>query len=371
MKKARCIIYIVLFLLTDPVNILNAATVVYGEKPLAGDRDLDKARKDAAFPTSSAIENAVKSYGCVKVGTEKQPPDCEKNKYGYWFCKGVINAWCETTAAENKTNQAVKGASLADRIQAAEASSGSTENTGKTLEERFTEVEKKDAERAAELEAKFKELEAVDGKKVIQSEFAKFEKLNPSAIGATPEKGVKDNIGSALKQAETNRIENEKNAEITRIKNENHAALMKAKAAEEQRLKDNAIQAENKKRAEFVKAISEEEQRKRLAARSYCVELKTKQDQCSVDTCGSEVPEKICTEFSANKNTDSGNSSLKPGEVRIIFSFPRTCLRYESNPKFQERNKCVTTKALDPACSSLSKKVVNIDGCIVERLNAF
>jgi hypothetical protein len=69
---------------------------------LVGDKDLNKAKRDASYPSEWALKGAVGVPGtCVKIESERQAPDCFSNKFGYWFCKGVTSVGCTLTKADD------------------------------------------------------------------------------------------------------------------------------------------------------------------------------------------------------------------------------------------------------------------------------
>ncbi|ALI08406.1 MULTISPECIES: hypothetical protein [Pseudomonas] len=317
--------------LTTHVQIASAATPVYGEAQIVGEKDLNLARRNAAYPSQSAIENAISSYGCVKIATEKQAPDCKQNRRGYWFCKGVTYAWCATNESTKELKQPATKVSLADQIK--EADENSEETTAKSaqkksLAEHFKEVEQSDADRSAALERKFEKLDAATSEETPQPSFTKLNKLNPSEIGTKPESREWNSIGEAIVQGEIQKKENEQLAKDKQTKSEHD----KAKTTE---------------------------------ARNDCINLKSQQDQCIINLCGQEITtKKICTEFS--KKYNPSNNTPKKGEASIIIPQISTCIKYEENPNFQEREKCLSTIKNTSSCGI--DKITDIDSCISKRI---
>ena len=145
--------------------IVYAATPVFGEYAMVGEEDLERARKEAAYPSQTEIENAVKSYGCVKIATERQAPDCKKNRGGYWFCRGVTNAWCDSTLPE-KTKEPLK--SEKEKIVSGKPID-INQKPEKSLAERFNDVVIADKIRVQALEDNFKKLNREDTGSPVQS----------------------------------------------------------------------------------------------------------------------------------------------------------------------------------------------------------
>lgn len=361
----------------------HAATPVKGEAPLVGEKDLNKARSDAAYPDEAKMRSALSVYGCVKMGTEKQPPDCKQNSAGYWFCTGVTNAWCEVTKeAADKAAIAKRLKESDDKAKREQADLGkrfnAIEDKEKHLEQiekadlarRFKETEQKDKDRQAALAKRFDELEAIgDGKR---GQPAKIASAPPKPPAGQPKPGATsvaeafqklDGGGPGLASPASPRAPG------------TFAALeaLDKKQPRPSAGADMGASFEDADRRRKVAEAARQELELKQAARARlrdsaitdCTETKKAQEACE-QACAREPEETLCTEKEERGSTCDGRSGGSTS--RAVLCIPIfVCVASKPNPAFDVWKRC-STRGTAAVCYARNDPVKGIDACVQARM---
>jgi hypothetical protein len=359
-ESARRIVIFAVFVLAALLacRLGSASTSVHGDAPLVGDKDLEAAKRQASYPTQSQLRNAVGAIGCAKIESRRQAPDCTRNQHGYWFCRGVTDAWCEVTKeAEDKAKQEAK------------------EKERQQREARAAELEKERAE-TARIKAQLEEERRRKRETELQAATAKLDadrRANKSPAGegsnldkqlrALDEKVLGKVSGTAgPKSIDTaiSEMERSKGTGKNPASPSESLAKMEATLADSERAR---IAAERKRREEQQELAR---QAKRKAAEESCKVIS--EQSCKPDQCGKEPDRTICTNWRVEYPSDSRddraerNETKTTGQKYLSLRLPvyKECTNTEASPHHARWESC--TKQTVAQCKS------DLSRCIVERM---
>jgi hypothetical protein len=344
----------------------SAGTLVRGEEMLHGDKDLDKARRDASYPAEYILKRtAGVPKTCAKIESVRQDPDCRQNKAGYWFCTGVTSVGCALTTHDDEARRKKIADEAAEKAAKVESVSidRNKEITGwkKPESQSFTsplsEAEKRNMKQRTELAARLKEKEDRDTD-IAKRRFADRERADKEAVAKSPRE---------KEEAPLNKSEVDPFASLAKPGSKSAAGKPgstdpfasleigkpQGKPAPSQDM-DVVIE-----RAEAERVATEKRKRLDESARASCERDLARQERCSKDTCGSEPVPEICVRHSdvMDRPNTGGRGGL------FVPNYP--CVEKGPNPDHAKWKICLRNSST--LCGPQGNKIISLSSCVSER----
>lgn len=375
----------------------DAGTLIRGDEMLVGEKDLNKARKDASYPTVGTLQRAAGVPDrCVKIESKQQSPDCRQSKAGYWFCTGVTSVGCALAKAESNlangkhadeaTSKAKKNVTVDHNKSVTEWVPPGLNSNGNPLSEK----EKQNLNQQAELAKRFKDREDQDTvmakrRYAYQKETDRVRKDGDLNAEKNQDKKPPsyDTIDNAFASLDKEKIVRKKQiGEIEKVGKQSDSiddafAALDKQAGNVKTTKTGNIDNEFEKLEAFraeQDRIRISELKAKLEREFYERKQKVRRDEAT-QFCSSEMrSQKICFENACKKEPSKTNCTEQrmdpyvsncPKGQSCLFVPTYTCISKVLNPDYVKWESCMSSMA--GQCVRNGNQFISFDDCVQHR----